>query len=62
MGTNQFAFARMPPGKWASSDNLARVPASGIPTGEILGWSFDPNEDAGSCWEDQSKVTFSMVR
>ena len=32
MGTSQFAFVRMPPGKWASSDSLARVPASGVPT------------------------------
>jgi hypothetical protein len=32
MGTSQFAFVRMLPGKWASSDNLARVPASGVPT------------------------------
>ena len=39
MGTSQFAFVRMPPGKWASSDSLTRVAASGIPMGAILGQS-----------------------
>jgi hypothetical protein len=61
MGTNQFAFARTLPRKWASSDSLARVPA--FPSdGGNLERTLDPNEGAGSCWEDQSEVTFSVVR
>jgi hypothetical protein len=53
MGMSQFAFARTLPGKWASSGSLVRVPASGVPTGEILGRSFDPNEEASA---EKSKV------
>ena len=55
MGTSQFAFARMLPGKWASSDNLATVPASGVPTGEILERTLDPNEEAGSARKTKVK-------
>jgi hypothetical protein len=62
MGMNQFASARMPPEKWVLSDSLARVPASGVPAGKILERNLDPIRRGGLLWEDQSEVTFSVVR
>jgi hypothetical protein len=46
MGTSQFAFVRMPPGKWASYDSLREFLRPAF-RGAILGRTFDPDEEAG---------------
>ena len=55
MGTSQFAFATMRPGKWALSDSLARVPASGVPTGKFWSAISTLNEEAGSSGKTKVK-------
>jgi hypothetical protein len=55
MGTSQFVFAKMLPGKWASSDNRREFLRPAFLTGGNSSRTLDPNEEAGSAGKTKAK-------